>query len=257
MGSTGECRGLATGASRGIGFHGARALLRMGCRIVASSRSLENLRKAFSSFGRDVLLYEADLRSERDVEGLMDYALAELGWLDYVFLSYGNPSREPLQVHEARWSDWIEAFSMYVASTATIIRRIVEGNPRKSTVFVVSSFTVKEYHPELVVSDVARHGLYRLVRTASKRYPDKIRGIILELGSFKTPGALETIRRIAEKKGSSLEEYWSRHVEGLSPLGRAGDLGELEDLVILLARSPEYLTGAVIRFDGGSACCIE
>ncbi len=250
------CRALVTGASRGIGFHAARAFLGMGCRLVASARGVEGLRGAFAGLEGRVLFFRADLRRRGDVESLVDYAFRELGGLEYVFLSYGNPSREPLELHEAMWDDWVEAFSMYVASTATIIRGLVERNPVKATLMVVSSFTVREDHPELVVSDTARSGLYRLVFTASRRYPGKIRGIILELGSFRTPGALRTASLIARRRGVDPEEFWRRNVEGLSPLGRAGGLEELEEMITLLAKSPEYLTGVVVRFDGASSCCI-
>lgn len=252
------CRALVTAASRGVGFIAMEALASMGCSIVACSRLMDNIVRASKMIleaypGARVTPRVCDLRVESSVKELVSHAIRELGGLDYVIINYGNPSREPLHLHEADWSDWIEAAALYIASTATILRMLVESNPVKATVLIISSFTVAEPMPPLVVSDTVRAGLSRLVRIASREYSGKLRPILLLLGSFDTPGARETVRRIAESRGLSLEDVWRREVEGISPLRRTGRREELMEFIEMLLRSPEYLTGSTILFDGASS----
>jgi 3-oxoacyl-[acyl-carrier protein] reductase len=252
-----SCRALVTGASRGIGFMALEALASMGCFIVACSRSLDRMievsNEIFTRYPVRVIPFRCDLRVRDSVRDAVLYALEELLGLEYVVVNYGNPSREPLHLHEADWDDWMEASALYIASTATILRLLIERNPVKATVLITSSFTVAEPMPPLVVSDTVRAGLSRLVRIAAREYPDKVRPILLLLGSFDTPGARETVRRIAEPRGQDPEEVWRREVEGISPLRRTGRREELVELIRTLLRTPEYLTGATILFDGATS----
>ncbi|MEM0340133.1 MAG: SDR family oxidoreductase [Acidilobaceae archaeon] len=251
------CFGLATASSRGVGRVLAEAQASLSCSLVISSRDLEELQKTAEeiskTYGVEVFPIRCDLRNKKDVDELMRKALKLFGRLDYVTLSYGNPSREPLYLHQAEWEDWIEASNLYLASTAFIIRRLVEFNPSKALVLAVTSFSVAEPMSPLIVSDTVRAGLSRLLKIAARSYPDKLRTVLLVLGSFDTPGARRTIEEIARIKGEDPLELWRREVELRSPLRRAGTLDELRDFVSKLLTSPEYLTGSIVLFDGASS----
>lgn len=252
------CKALVTAASRGVGLAVLEALASMGCEVVACSRSYSRIAQACNDIssrypGVKLTPLECDLRVEDSVRNLMVTAFKELKWIDYVVVNYGNPSREPLHLHEAEWSDWIEASALYIASTALILKTLIEMNPSKATVVIISSFTVAEPMAPLVVSDTIRAGLSRLVRIAAREYPGRIRPILLLLGSFDTPGARETVRRIAESRGLDPEVVWRGEVEGISPLRRVGTLKELMEMIKMLLKSPEYLSGATILFDGATS----
>ena len=252
------CRALVFGGSSGVGYYSSRSLARRGCPVVIAARRLDRLRSAAERLreetGGTLYYVRADLTVPESIESSLESAREMLGGgIDVVIASYGNPSREPLELHEASWSDWVEASKLYLASTAMILKWLVTSNTVKSTFIGISSFTVVEPMPPLVVSDTVRAGLSRLARIASRRYPDKVRPLILLLGSIDTPGARETIRRLAERRGEDPDSLWRREVEGLSPLRRTCRPEELERVVAWLAiDSPEYLTGSTILFDGAS-----
>ena len=257
MGNSRGCRALVTGASRGVGYTAAEALARRRCNLVINARMKPDLEEAASrlrsKYKVRVEAIPADLRVRREVERLARKALEVLSGLDVVIMSYGNPSCEPCLPHEASWEDWMEAAALYIASTATIARILVEENPVKATLIMISSFSVVEPMPPLSVSDTLRAGLTRLARILARAYPDKLKPLVLVLGSFDTPGARRTVSAIALREGEDPEAYWRERVEKLSPLGRTGRLEELSRLIEWLALdSPEYLTGAPVFLDGST-----
>lgn len=255
-----DCNALVTGGTRGIGLAAARGLVRAGCgRVALFSRGRSGVGEALAQLrglGAEAVHIQGDLARRGDVEALIPRLIGEWGRIDVVTMSYGNPRCEPCTLRDHAWTDWVEASSMYLASTAAIARDLARLNPVKATMIIFSSFTVNEPHPPLFIADTVRLGLKGLVKLLARMEPGRLRPILVELGSFRTPGALKTVSRIAASEGRDPEEYWRSHVEALSPLARAGRLEELEDVVAMLARSPEYLTGAVIRFDGASTPCI-
>jgi NAD(P)-dependent dehydrogenase (short-subunit alcohol dehydrogenase family) len=252
------CNALITAASRGLGLAAAEALAEKGCNLIISSRKVENLVKAKDHIKRiykgvSIDYIAADLRKEADVKKLIKESLKRYGRVDVVILNYGNPSCEPCTVIEASWDDWIEAAALYLASTATIAKLLIESNPTKATLIIISSFTVLEPSPYLIVSDTTRSGLTRLIKILSRSYPDKLRVLGLLLGSFKTPGAIETVSKISSKFAEPFEVFWREKVEGISPLKRAGSIEEFKKLISWIAlESPEYLTGSIILFDGAT-----
>lgn len=249
------CRAIVTAASRGIGFIAAKAVAALGCELYVCSRSdaIVEAKRSLESLGARVEASRCDLRNRGEGARIVKEALRLLGPVDYMIMNYGNPSREPLTILEANWEDWMEASALYIASTAEAIGELVRSNAKKATFLAISSFTVLEPMPQLIVADAARAGLSRIIKVAAREYADKIRALLLLIGSFDTPGARRTIEMIARKRGEDPELLWANEVEGLSPLKRTGRAEELEEMIRLLLLSPDYLTGATVLFDGASS----
>ena len=253
---------MVTGGSRGIGYYAALGLARAGCRrIRLYARNPEGLKAAASRLstetGANVDYEVLDLRNPDSVGAALTQAIDELGGLDVVALSYGNPSCEPCTLDEASAGDWVEAYNMYTVSTVEAIKAVARYNDRQTRFIVFTSFTVGEYHRFLVVADAARAALPLIVRAAAREYSSKIIPVLVVLGSFDTPGARRTISAIAERLGVDPGEFWRDEVEGRSPLRRVGRPDELAGLTAFLARAPEYMAGSVVYFEGASSACLR
>jgi len=255
-----SCRAVVTGATSGIGLAAAEALAEEGCDIVVSARGLDRLealaRDLSSRFGARVTPVQVDLTKEGEAARLASEAVKALGAVDFAFVSYGNPPCEPCEPADASWSDWETAFSMYVASPAAFMSGLIRLNPAKATVVLVSSFSSRAPMWPTGLADVVRASLPALAKLFSRRYPERIRAIVLELGSFRTPGAERLIGALASREGVSPEDFWKERVADFSPLRRLGRPEELKELVRWLLRSPEYLTGTTILFDGATLGCV-
>jgi len=257
----GDCWALVTGASRGVGLAAARALARLGCNLVLGARGVGDLQRVAgelsSQYGVEASARPLDLRSRSSVEAFVAAALEEASWrVGAAVISSGNPSCEPCTLSEATWWDWLEAAQLYVASAHAIMRALAEESvARPVRVILFSSWTAREPQRFLAVADVVRAGLPALVRLAAREWPGRLVPVLVALGSFPTPGALETASRIAERLGVEPRSFWAEGVEGLSPLRRSGRLEELEDLVAFLVRAPEYMAGGVVEFHGATGSC--
>ncbi|MEB3851526.1 MAG: SDR family oxidoreductase [Desulfurococcales archaeon] len=252
---------IVTGASRGVGFYIASGLARRGYRLLLMARRrgpLEEAARRLEAMGAaEAVAWPGDLRVEGHVRGAVEEAVRRFGGVDAVVMSYGNPSCEPCLLHEARWSDWVEAAELYLASTAAMLKALVELNPGKASVLLVSSATYLEPMPPLVVADTVRAGLVKLARLASRGYPSRLRVNVLLLGSYDTPGARETIARLASRRGADPGELWEREVVARSPLRSTGDPEGLGELAACLLESTEYLAGAAILVDGLMTPCSQ
>ncbi len=253
------CRALVTGASRGIGNIAAEALAEAGCDLVVSARSHDLLSRAASETAKaykvNVYPLRADLSVKGEAASLADKAISLLGGLEFVFMSYGNPPCEPCEPAMAGWDDWEYAFRMYVASPAEIMSRLVTKNPVKATVVLTSSFSSASPMWTTGVADVVRSSLPAMAKLYSRRYPDRLRVLVIQIGSFRTPGAERLVEQLSLRDGITPEAYWKERIASLSPLRRLGRPEELKDLIKWLLRSPEYMTGTAILFDGGSVGC--
>lgn len=255
-----KCSAVVTGASSGVGLAASRALASRGCDLVIAARDAARLSSVAgelsSKFNVRVRAVQADLTREDDVRRLISAAYSEFEDINVVFMSYGNPRCEPCEPLDASWDDLVDAFKMYVASSMLIMGGVASRNRSRATVILTSSFSSRAPMWPTGVSDVIRASLPALAKLVSRRYPEKLRVLVLELGSFRTPGAERLIGRLAEAEGLQAERYWQEKVASLSPLRRLGSEEELEELISWLAFSPDYLTGAVIEFDGASTPCV-
>jgi len=248
---------IVTASSRGIGFNVARELLRRNARVVISSRSEENLRKALdelSSYG-EVHAVKANLYSQRDLENLVKESWELLGGVDALVWNAGNVRCEPCLLHEASYIDWIEASALHTAAPGYLTTLLVQTwleRKRRGVLVYLNSVSIKEPMPPLVLADVARAGLVQLAKSVSRAYGGRgIRAYSVLLGSFDTPGARENLKAVAESRGEPFEETWEREVLGRTPLHRTGRWDELGSLVaFLLSEEAEYMLGSTVAVDG-------
>lgn len=248
---------IVTASSRGIGFNVARELLKRNARVVISSRSEENLKKALKELSEYGEVYGviADVGEKEDLENLVSKAWDALDGVDALVWNAPNVSCEPCLVHEASYDDWLEAARLHSVApgylTTLLIRKWIESRKRGVLVYL-NSVSIKEPMPPLVLADVTRAGLIQLAKSVSRTYGKRgIRAYSVLLGSFDTPGARENLKAVAKARGEPFEETWEREVLRRTPLHRTGRWSELGSLVaFLLSEEAEYMLGSTVVIDG-------
>jgi 3-oxoacyl-[acyl-carrier protein] reductase len=248
---------IVTASSRGIGFHLTRELLRRNARVVISSRSRENLRKALdelSGYG-EVYAVKANLFDQRDLENLVKESWELLGGVDALVWNAPNVPCEPCLLHEATHADWLEAARLHTVAPGYLTTLLVQTwleKGRNGVLVYLNSVSIKEPMPPLILADVTRAGLVQLAKSVSRTYGSRgIRAYSVLLGSFDTPGARENLMAVAEERGEPFEETWEREVLSRTPLRRTGRWEELGSLVaFLLSDEAEYMLGSTVVIDG-------
>jgi 3-oxoacyl-[acyl-carrier protein] reductase len=250
---------LVTASTKGIGRGVARALLKKGAKVLLSSRSAENVSAAvreLRTISDTVWGFPADLTDLNSLEVLVEEAQRAMGGVDVLVMNSGNPEREPATFTETTMEDWEYAVKLYLLSSVKLVKllypQMVER--RWGRVIFLSSYTVKEPQEIFSLADVSRAPLMQLCKVLARELGKYgLTFNVVLMGSFRTPGALRTISRLAQRRGEDTEEVWKREVESVIPAGRVGDIeGDLGELVAFLASdSSAYINGSYITIDGG------
>ncbi len=83
---------LITGASSGIGKETAKVFAKSGCKVVLSSRNIENLNKVadeIKSFNQDILIVQADVSDFKSLDNLIEQSLKSFGRIDILINNAG------------------------------------------------------------------------------------------------------------------------------------------------------------------------
>ena len=103
---------LLTGASRGLGFAAARALVDDGARVLVSSRSADGVAAAVSALGGKPVAHglAADLADGDAADRLVTTARERLGRVDGALISVGGPAPgTALDAPEDAWRSAVES----------------------------------------------------------------------------------------------------------------------------------------------------
>jgi NAD(P)-dependent dehydrogenase (short-subunit alcohol dehydrogenase family) len=173
-------------------------------------------------------------RSEDDLERHVEATMARYGRIDALVNSAGHGPRAPvLELTDEQWHTGMEVYFMNVVRPTRLVTPIMVAQGGGAIVNI-STFAVFEPDPVFPTSGVFRAGLAAFTKLFADRYAaDNVRM------NNVLPGFIDSL--------PEQEEFRAR-----IPMGRYGKVGEVAELVALLASGRvAYLTGQNIRIDGG------
>ena len=238
---------LLTGASRGLGFAAARALVGDGARVLVSSRSADGVAAAVSALGGEPSAHgrAADLADRDAAERLVTEARERLGRVDGALISVGGPA--PGTVLEAPEDAWRSAVESVLLGPLRLVKALVPHLDDGAAVVFVLSTSVREPIGHLAISNGLRPGL----AMTAKALADELgpRGVRV-LGLL--PGRIATDRIVELDERTGDAEAARRAAEAAIPLRRYGRPEEFGRIAAFaLSPAASYLTGTMIPVDGG------
>ncbi len=247
---------LVAAASRGLGKAAARELSREGADVIIAARGKSTLEAAAQEIhqetGRRVLPVQADVTVKGDIEALVQAAEDEFGQIDVLVNNAGGP--KPGTFTDMSDEDWLGAINLNLMSTIRLTRLVLPGMRarRWGRIVNITSFSVKQPIPDIILSNTARAGVAAMAKTLAGQVADE--GITVNNvcpGYILTDRVRNLAASTAEEEGTEAKEIladWESRI----PAGRLGKPEELAALITFLASErAAYITGTTIQADGG------
>lgn len=234
---------LVTGAAKGIGGAIVEEFAKEGYQVLlhynTSELKAQNLKEKLTNNGQSVEIYKADLTKKAEVEQMVNAILSKYGKIDVLVNNAGISQIKPFaDIEEEDWDNMIDTNlkSVYLTTKAVINNMIT--NKSGSIINISSIWGITGGSCEVHYS-AAKAGMIGLTKALAKE---------MALSNIKVnaiaPGIIET------DMNNDLTEEDIVELGKEIPLQRVGTPKEIAKAVKWLAES-EYITGQVIRIDGG------
>ncbi|MFI5838234.1 SDR family oxidoreductase [Catenuloplanes sp. NPDC051500] len=237
---------VLTGASRGLGFATAAALVADGARVVISARDADAVNDAVSRLGDHAHGLAVDLADPAAAQALVDAATTRFGRIDGALISVGGPPLGgSLEITDELWRASFETVFLGAVRTArTVAGALTEGG----AIAFVASNSVRSPISGLGISNGLRPGLAMVAKEmADELGPRGIRVLSLLPGRILT----DRLRQLfASSADPAAEEAKSANAIPLRRVGTPEEFGRVAAFVLSPAAS--FLTGLALPVDGGA-----
>jgi 3-oxoacyl-[acyl-carrier protein] reductase len=246
---------IVAASSKGIGRATALALAAEGAHLALCARNrdaLEQVAEEARRHGVTVYTDTYDVADDLRVRQFVEAAHRQFGRVDVCITNAGGPPAKPFL--ETAMPEWDEAYRLNLRSIVSFAHAVLPymQQARWGRIVTITSITVKQPVPELVLSNSIRVGVVGLVRSLATQFgPDNITINNVGPGFTATDRMKELAEANARAAGVSSTDYETQIATGI-PLRRLAQPEEVADAIVWLASErASYVTGQTILVDGG------
>jgi 3-oxoacyl-[acyl-carrier protein] reductase len=237
---------IVTGASRGIGRAIATAFAREGAHLAlfaTDEAKLKTVADEITPFGKKVFVRSVDLRKADAIKDAVDAAKEALGGLD-ILVNNAGITRDQLllRMKDEDWSDVIDVnLSGVFRMTKAAARQILKSSAGR--IVNVTSIVGLSGNAGQANYAASKAALVGFTKSLAREFAS--RNVTV---NAIAPGYVLT------DMTAGLTPEIKAELEKRIPLGRTGNASEIAEVAVFLASDrASYITGEVIRVDGGLA----
>ena len=250
-------KAVVLASSRGLGAGIAEALAKEGAHVLLCGRTEDRLQANCKSINETTIgtadYVIADLGSADFVDTILKAIGEKLGHVDILVNNSGGPT--PGTVSDMSPEKLTSFFQSMVLSVITLTNAVIPQMKENGwgRIVTVASGGVVEPIPNLALSNTLRSSLVGWNKTLSSEVAGSgITANMLLPGRIHTDRIEELDHANAERSGQSVQEVRKASLATI-PAGRLGRVDEFASVAAFLcSRQASYVTGSMIRCDGGA-----
>jgi 3-oxoacyl-[acyl-carrier protein] reductase len=246
---------LVMGAGGGLGRAIAVSLAREGANIAIADideAALQLSAQAVEEAGGQALALNWDLSDLSSIEGHVSAIEARFGGVDILVNNTGGPPPTPASGQAS--AAWQKYFQLMVLPVIAITDRVLPAMRERNWGRVITSASsgVVAPIPNLGMSNSLRLSLVGWSKTLAREVArDGVTANIVVPGRVATDRIRFLDEAKARREGRTVESVAAESTSSI-PAGRYGEPSEYADVVAFLASErASYITGSVVRVDGG------
>ncbi len=245
---------LVAGSSQGIARAAALTFAAEGAHLALCARNQAALDElaalARQQYGVQTFHAPVDVADDNAVREFVNRAHLHFGRIDICVTNAGGPPAK--QFPQTTMAEWDNAYALNLRSIVSLAQAVLPHmqQQRWGRFVTITSISVKQPVPNLVLSNSIRTGVLGLVRSLASEYGEF--GITVNnVGPGYT--ATDRLRELASRASGKTEaEYFAMLAKDV-PLRRIAKPEEVADAIVWLASErASYLTGQTILVDGGA-----
>ncbi|MFK3960134.1 SDR family oxidoreductase [Guptibacillus hwajinpoensis] len=248
---------VVTAASKGLGKASALAFAKEGARVILSSRSEDELKKAceevIEETGNDQITFRVcDVTEVDEINRLMTFAAETNGTVDVLINNAGGPPAGRFE--DFSDDDWQNAFELNLLSFVRTSRAAIPYMKEKGwgRIVNIASSSIKQSLDNLILSNTFRAGIVGLAKSLSQEYAEH--NILVNTvgpGRIGTDRVEQLDQFKADQLGMDVTDLKGQ-VEKSIPMKRYGEPDEFAKTVVFLGSGANtYMTGQSLVVDGG------
>jgi 3-oxoacyl-[acyl-carrier protein] reductase len=246
---------LVLGAGGGLGGAIAKSLAREGVKVAVGNRSTEGAERTVAEIreaGGEAMPVVWDLGDLSLIASRVTEVERAFGGIDILVNNTGGPKPSTAAGQDADL--WSQGFQSMVLSVIALTDRVLPGMRERGWGRIITSTSsgVVAPIPNLGLSNTLRASLVGWSKTLAREVArDGITANIILPGRIATSRITFLDEQKAKREGRGVEEISAESIAAI-PVGRYGDPQEYGDTAAFLAsKQAAYITGSVIRVDGG------
>lgn len=247
---------IVAGSSAGIGRATALAFAAEGAHVALCARRREQLDAVAAEgrrFGVETLTQALDVADIEAVRAFVAEVHSKFGRVDVCVPNAGGPPAKPFL--DTTMEEWERAWQLNLRSAIVFCQAVLPHMQQQKwgRIVTLTSYTVKQPVPELVLSNTIRAGMMGLVRSLAGQFGRE--GITINNvgpGFTATDRSKSLLETRAKNRGISVEQVQSE-LEREIPIGRMARPEEVAATIVWLAsEAAASITGQTVLVDGGS-----